>query len=235
MRRLLDQWKSSTYTFKVYHHELDKSAVLQENKELRGQKRILEDNVVNEVTKRLKIEEKLQQALARSEKSCGYYKKRFKNLAKKVARMSKKNSRGSQKNKSFGEYSQRHQARIKTQLKEQCYSTLAFMGDCDFIATKVEIFNSETQEYETLQLIDEKELPFPESSPQTLNSEEIDAINLWIYVKDKFNISDEAWTELAMKTSDIPNAYRMKKKIRGMEHYGTSQIWNNYHNYEENT
>ena len=58
MRRLLDQWKSSTYAFKVYYHELDKSAVIQENKELRGQKRILEDNVVNEVTKRLKIEKK---------------------------------------------------------------------------------------------------------------------------------------------------------------------------------
>ena len=59
VRRLLDQWKSSTYAFKVYYHELDKSAVIQENKELRGQKRILEDNVVNDVTKRLKIEEKL--------------------------------------------------------------------------------------------------------------------------------------------------------------------------------
>ena len=41
---------------------------------------MLEDSVVNEATKRLKIEERLQQALARSEKSCGHYKKRFKNL-----------------------------------------------------------------------------------------------------------------------------------------------------------
>ena len=94
-------------------------------------------------------------------------------MARKVAKMNKKNSRGTQKNKSFGEYSQRHQARIRTQLKEQCYSMLAFMGDYDFIATKVEIFNSETQEYETLQLIDEKELPFTESSPQTLNSKKL--------------------------------------------------------------
>lgn len=54
MRRLLDQWKASTYAFKVYYHKLDKSAVLQENDELRGQKRKLQDNVVNEVTKSLK-------------------------------------------------------------------------------------------------------------------------------------------------------------------------------------
>ena len=69
--------------FKVYYHELDKSAVLQQNKELRGQKRILEDNVVNEAAKDLKIKGKLQQALARSEKSCGH--------DEKIAKMNKKN------------------------------------------------------------------------------------------------------------------------------------------------
>ncbi|CAH3031048.1 unnamed protein product [Pocillopora meandrina] len=50
--------------------------------------------------------------------------------------MNKKNLRGPQKNKSFSEYAQRHQFRIKTQLKDRCYSTLSFMGEYDFIATK---------------------------------------------------------------------------------------------------
>ena len=36
VRRLLDQWKSSTYALKKYYHKLDKSAVLQENKEQEG-------------------------------------------------------------------------------------------------------------------------------------------------------------------------------------------------------
>ena len=71
-------------------------------------------------------------------------------MARKVARMNKKNLRGPQKNKSFSEYTQRHQSRIKTQLKDRCYSTLRFMGEYDFIATKVEIFNAETPEYDTL-------------------------------------------------------------------------------------
>ena len=195
VRRLLDQWKSTTYAFTVYYQELDKASLLQENKEVRGQKRVLGENVVNEVAKRLKVEEKLQQAFAKSEKSSGFYKKRFKDLARKVARMNKKNLRGPQKNKSFSEYTQRHQSRIKTQLKDRCYSTLPFMGEYDFIATKVEIFNAETQEYDTLQLIDENELPFTESNPKTLNSDEIDDINLWIYIKDKYNISDQACME----------------------------------------
>lgn len=87
--------------------------------------------------KALKSEEKLQQALTRSEKSRGYCKKRFKNLAKKVAKINKENSRRTQKNNSFSGYSQMYQARIKTQLKEQCSSTLAFL-----IATKRKIFHS---------------------------------------------------------------------------------------------
>ena len=41
--------------------------------------------------------------------------------------------------------------------------------------------------------IDENELPFTESYPKTLNSDEIDDINLWIYRKDKYNISDQAY------------------------------------------
>ena len=51
VRRLLDQWKSTTYAFTVYYQELDKASLLQENKEFRGQKKVLEESVVNEVKK----------------------------------------------------------------------------------------------------------------------------------------------------------------------------------------
>ena len=47
----------------MYYHELDKSAVLQQNKELRVQKRILEDNVVNEAAKDLKLKENCNKPL----------------------------------------------------------------------------------------------------------------------------------------------------------------------------
>ena len=47
----------------MYYHELEKSAVLQQNKELMGQKRILEVNVVNEVTKELKLKENCNKPL----------------------------------------------------------------------------------------------------------------------------------------------------------------------------
>lgn len=38
-----------------------------------------------------------------------------------------------------------------------------------------------------------------ENNSKTLTSNDIDDINLWLYIKDKFNISDQAWKELAIK------------------------------------
>ena len=115
--------------------------------------------------------------------------------------------------KGFHDYTRRHQSRIRAQWKDHCSSTLSFLGLYDFIATKVEIYNVETHEYDTLQLIEEDELPLTESSPMKLNNEEIDDINFFIYIKDKFNISNEAWHELAMKTKNVPNTYKMNKRM----------------------
>ena len=36
------------------------------------------------------------------------------------------------------------------------------------------VFNAESRQHDTLQLIDEKELTFNESNPQTLNNDDID-------------------------------------------------------------
>ena len=37
---------------------------------------------------------------------------------------------------------------------------------------------------------------------------------MWIYIKDRFNISNEAWHELATKTKQMPNNYKIEKKLK---------------------
>ena len=37
---------------------------------------------------------------------------------------------------------------------------------------------------------------------------------MWIYVKDKFNISNKAWHELATQTKQMPNNYKIEKKLK---------------------
>ena len=54
---------------------------------MRGQKRKLEASLTNEQAKRLKVEEKLEQVLKKTEKKDENYKKKFKILARKIAKL----------------------------------------------------------------------------------------------------------------------------------------------------
>ena len=38
-------------------------------------------------------------------------------------------------------------------------------------------------------------------------------MNYWIYIKDKFNISNEPWHELAMNSKSIPNTYQTSQRV----------------------
>lgn len=53
----------------------------------------------------------------------------------------------------------------------------------------------------------------PNTSEAQVPKNEIDDINMWLYVKDKFNISNEAWTELSMKSDDQPCLYKIIKHM----------------------
>lgn len=45
--------------------------------------------------------------------------------------------------------------RLKNQLKEECQTTLSFLGLYNFIATKIEVLNTDTNQYETFNLVGE--------------------------------------------------------------------------------
>lgn len=85
-------------------------------------------------------------------------------MAKKVIRSAKK-GRGPKKRKSCV-YSKRHQTRVKNQLKEKSQSTLAFLGLHNFIATKTEVLNSDTNQCETFHLVGEGKLEFTETQQE---------------------------------------------------------------------
>ena len=119
-------------------------------------------------------------------------------------------------NKKSHDYFKHHQKRIKTQLKEECQTTLSFLGLYNFIATKIEVLNTDTNQYETFNLVGEGELTLTDSDPKELTNDDLDDldnINMWLYLKDKFNISNEAWHEIAMKANGVPNTYSIKKRI----------------------
>ena len=86
-------------------------------------------------------------------------------------------------------------------MKEECQATLSFLGLYNFIATKVEVFNSDTNKYETFNLIDDDEIQFTDSETNELTDKDLDDLNMWIYLKDKFNISNEGYPICAKQIS----------------------------------
>ena len=127
--------------------------------------------------------------------------------------MQKRDKEVQTKVKKFTDYTKQHQARIRRGLNKDCHSALSFLGLYDFIATKVEVFNNDTQQYETISLVEEGELKLLETEPKELTDNDIDDIDMWVYLKDKFNISNEAWHELAMKCKDMPTKYKICKHL----------------------
>lgn len=81
------------------------------------------------------------------------------------------------------------------------------------MVTKVEVFNNDTNEYETFQLVSDGELEFKDDESEELTDSDIYKINLWLFVKNKFNISDGAWHEIATKANNVVKICSMKKRI----------------------
>lgn len=219
MRKLFAMWsngKYSTWNFKIYYNELDCARLQNENIKLTGLKRKLENDLEEERVKKAKIEEKLKEAVCQNKEITGKFRRKFKSLVQKLMKLQKKEkTRGSAKKKSFSSYSRRQQSRIQKQMVTDCETSLSFLGLHNFVATKVEVFNENTHEYETITLVDEENI-HPSSQTEVLTDQDIDEINLLLYSKERFNVSNEAYYELSMICKDLPRSWKVQERIKAL-------------------
>lgn len=89
-----------------------------------------------------------------------------------------------------------------------CETSLSFLGLHNFVAIKVEIFHENAHEYETLTLVDNNNIQY---SSRAETDEEIDDINLPLYTKERFNISNEVYHELSMICKELPRSWKVKE------------------------
>ncbi len=96
-------------------------------------------------------------------------------------------------------------------MKNEFAGTLTFLNHYDFFSTKIEISNTETNEYELLTLeeeTDKKLIP--------LDRDDLDKINSLLYIKDKFGISDECYHELTMTCDSLTRLSNLKKSLTAL-------------------
>ena len=207
----LDRLKASTpYKLKVYVHETDKFKLLKRNEELAMEKQSLEQEL--KVSRDLM--EKLQDDLDNANESAGFWKKRFKSIVRQQIRQTRERKR--LKRKGYSEYSERSKYRIKNEIKEECQSALNFLGLFDLVPYQVKFYDPIGEVFDSFSLIDEEEFNhnfLGQDEMDSENSDQLDEINMLLYVKDKFNISNTAWQELSIISGGLPSAYSLKKRI----------------------
>ena len=99
VKRLTDKWRDRTYSVKLFYHELDNYFIEKENQDLREEKRTPEESLNNEITKRQKLEEKLDD----TRRSYKYHRQRFQGLVHRIE-MSKRGIMSPEK-RPFNEHS----------------------------------------------------------------------------------------------------------------------------------
>ena len=212
LKKFTDKLQREPFLLKIYVHETENARVVAENVFLKGKNFKLEEKLKEKAEENNKLKTDLSVANMKT----NYWNKRFKNLVAQCIAENKKISTRKQNLKSFTDYSLRSQYRIKKKLEAECRSALEFTGLYDFVPSSVELFNPETQQYESLCLLDTDELKTIVPAEENMEHQKMDNVYLMLYVKEKFNISNMAWHEIAYNSRDLPSSYSLKKRVSAL-------------------
>ena len=123
--------------------------------------------------------------------------------------------RGPSRTKSPSDYNKRHLRRLRQQRREKCSNSLVWLEGEGYKAKELTITNDETGDAETIKL-DTEEIFCGEEG-----QEELDKLDMAIYIKDKYNISGNAYHEMAQLFKEMPRHYRIKDRIKEL-----NKAWN---------
>ena len=96
-----------------------------------------------------------------------------------------------------------------------CQSTLSFLDIYDFVATKVEIYNYDSQSYDVLDLSEGCDIDMNVDNT-VLDKNDLDELNLMLYVKEKFGVSNQAYHEMSIACKSLPRSWKLKDRVKEM-------------------
>ena len=126
-------------------------------------------------------------------------------------------SRGHSRVKSPSKCTARHQRNLKRKRLDSCSESLSWLEAEGYTATRVEIRNDKTGETELLQLDPNSLL----DTDETISEEQANIVNMLLYVKDRHNVSGDAYHEMAQLCKAMPRHYKLKQRITEL-----NRLWN---------
>ena len=217
-KSILDSWKVSTWEIHV-----DAAAV---NIELIRSKEICEQQLSEEKQKRMRVENDLrasQQSL--SKETCERQqvlrelkstKNELKQVEKANEQLKKSNKRLSSEVVAQGNPKKRRRSDLTTvsrqqqwfrrkQIQSDIQQSLLFLEDEGACATSITLVHSESKHTEVINLQ-------PNSLPQCSSEQgEVDShMNMVLYVKERFGLSNAAYHQLSMVCQQLPRSWKLK-------------------------
>lgn len=118
-------------------------------------------------------------------------------------------------------YSKSHQFQLKRQRKNDCVESLKWMEQEGYTPLQIEIKNNRTGKLETFVLQEEDlEAMFGPDAGSATDSD-LDLISMMLYVKDKYDVSGNAYHKMSRLCKGLPRSYKIKQRIS--EH---NKSWN---------
>lgn len=114
--------------------------------------------------------------------------------------------------KSENEYSESHRRKLKRDRTESCSRSLSWLENQGYLPTMVTVINIKSGEEETIELPN-SELAQIFGQSGVINEETMNVVNMMLYVKNWYNVSDSACHELAKVHSQMPRQYKLKERI----------------------
>lgn len=141
-------------------------------------------------------------------------------LHRKVCAMSDKlkmatpsRKRGCDRAKAFEDLSVRQQRRIKRQRTSNCIDSLAWLQLEGYTPRKLELSNNSTGTLETLALQQLEVQNIFGANAHSMTTDKCDVISMMLFVKDRYDVSNNAYHEMARICHAMPRHYFLKKRI----------------------
>ena len=129
--------------------------------------------------------------------------------------------RGRANAKSFEDLSDRQQRRLKRQRTGNCCDSLGWLELEGYTPIKLEVRNNRTGMTETLALDRETALNLFGHGANSLTDDQKDTISMMLYVKDRYNVSNDAYHEMSRICRSMPRQYCLKQRIAEL-----NKLWN---------
>lgn len=118
------------------------------------------------------------------------------------------------KRRSMEDYSDRHLRRLKKARQSSCAASLSWLEREGYEPLKVVVRNKQTDATETLQIGSHESEHLLGQTGDSVTSDKLDMLNMILFVKDRCNVSGEAYHQLARICKELPRHWKLKRRIQ---------------------